>query len=683
MIELIKSHPGPIIVKMGTRILTNESGALDESQIKSIAKQIADIRRTYNKKVILVSSGSIACGMESGKYELRDIPDKQAVASVGQVLLMTRYHDAFKSEALTIGQVLITRYSFRNEMRQNHAIDTINRLLQLGVVPIINENDTVSIEEIQFGDNDSLAALVATLIDASALILMTDTHGVYTANPTLDSNAKLLSELVGIDDSIFDYVNDVENTKSRGGMKSKLLAAKSATDKGVPTIICHGREPDLLMKLFSGSKLGTHISPLPEAMRSNVTIESQCRAAHSVRDAYGLASTSVKNNALDLMASAIERNADKIIQENKKDLALGEKHGLSKTLLDRLTLNDSRLKGMADSLRMIRKLDDPIGEVLDQWTLENKLVITKQRTPFGVIGIIYEARPNVTADAIGLALKSGNSVVLRGSKSARYSNKVISELLRNAAVEAGLPGEGIQLLEDVTHEGVTVFAQTTKYLDLVIPRGGDSLIKRVVDTAKVPSIETGVGNCHVYVDKDANLDMAEPIIINAKVQRPSVCNSAESVLIHADVADVFVPRIVSVLQEKGVEVRGCERTVSLASGVVAATEADWGKEYLDLIIAVKVVESLDEAISHIGRYGSMHSEAIITDNSVAAKRFEREIDAAAVLHNCSTRFTDGGEFGFGAEMGISTQKMHARGPMGLKEMTSYKYVVEGSGQIRG
>lgn len=682
MIELATQHPGPIVVKMGTRILTTESGALDESQINSIAQQIADIRKKYKKNVILVSSGSITCGMESGNYELRDIPDKQAVASVGQVLLMSRYHDAFKAKDLRIGQVLITRYSFRNETRQNHAVDTINRLLELGVVPIINENDTVSIEEIQFGDNDSLAALVATLVNASLLVLLTDTHGVYTSNPTLDAHAKLITALAGVDEAIFDYVKDIENKKSRGGMKSKLTAAKLATDKGVPTVITHGREPDVLMKLFNGDKLGTHITPLPEDHRSQLSIESQCRSAHGARIAYGLASTEMKNTALELMAETIEQNKDKIVEENQKDLKIGEKNGLSGALKDRLTLTNDRLQGMADSLRSIRDLEDPIGEELAKWTLYNGLVVTKERTPFGVVGIVYEARPNVTADAIGLALKSGNAVVLRGSKSARYSNMVITALLRDAAVKAGLPGEGIQLLEDVTHEGVTVFAQTTKYMDLVIPRGGESLIKRVVDTAKVPSIETGVGNCHVYVDKDANLDMAEPIVINAKVQRPSVCNSAESLLIHGAVAAAFVPRIVSALQAHGVEVRGCARTQTLATNVVPATEADWGTEYLDLIIAVKVVDTIEDAISHISRYGSMHSEAIVTDNMASAQQFEKEIDAAAVLHNCSTRFTDGGEFGFGAEMGISTQKMHARGPMGLKEMTSYKYVVEGTGQVR-
>ena len=383
--------------------------------------------------------------MESGKYALRDIPDKQAVASVGQVLLMTRYHDAFKQQGMSIGQVLITRYSFRNELRKNHAMDTIKRLLDLDVVPIINENDTVSIEEIQFGDNDTLAALVATLVGASGLVLLTDTDGVYTSNPKIDPNATLIDNMVGVDDTYFDYVKDIQNHKSRGGMKSKLTAAKLASDKGVPAVIGNGRVDDVLKRIFDGDRIGTHITPKPENFRSEISIESQCKAAHSVRNSYGLASTEIKNNALELMANALEANQDEIVAENQKDLALGRKNGLSKALIDRLTLNESRLKGMADSLRTIRDLDDPIGENLGSWSLYNDLTVSKVRTPFGVIGIIYEARPNVTADAIGLAVKSGNAVVLRGSKSARNSNAVITNLLRGAAEAAGLHGDGIQL----------------------------------------------------------------------------------------------------------------------------------------------------------------------------------------------------------------------------------------------
>jgi glutamate-5-semialdehyde dehydrogenase len=412
------------------------------------------------------------------------------------------------------------------------------------------------------------------------------------------------------------------------------------------------------------------------------SIHSQCKAAHEVALAYSLADTSAKNVALEAMAVAVEQNRSRIESENQKDLDAGKAAGLSAALLDRLTLNESRLQGMADSLRIIKDLADPVGDVLEQWTLENGLKITKRRVPFGVIGIIYEARPNVTADAIGLAVKSGNAVVLRGSKSALHSNRIISELLRSAIVASGFPGDGIQLLEDTTHEGVTTLVQMKQYLSLVIPRGGAALINRVVETATVPAIETGVGNCHIYVDASANLDMAERIILNAKTQRPSVCNSCESVLIHSSVADVFVPRLVRTLSDKGVEIRACAQTAALSPGLVLATESDWGEEFLDLIIAVKVIPSIDAALAHIATYGSMHSEAIISEDSVAISQFLNAVDAAAVLVNASTRFTDGGVFGFGAEMGISTQKLHARGPMGLKELTTYKYLVEGHGQIR-
>lgn len=414
------------------------------------------------------------------------------------------------------------------------------------------------------------------------------------------------------------------------------------------------------------------------------TIQAQCALADTASQAIMIAGTDMKNAALSAMADSVEANRNLIVAENERDLAFGKEAGLSAALLDRLTLTESRLQGMADSLRVIRDLDDPIGDIIEEWTNADGLLIKKVRVGFGVIGIIYEARPNVTADAIGLAIKAGSAVVLRGSKSAVHSNKVISDLLRDAAVSVGLPGDGIQLLEDQRHEGVTELVRMKAHVDLVLPRGGASLIQRVVETATVPAIETGVGNCHVFVDSDADLEKALAICVNAKVQRPSVCNSAESILIHSAVAEGFVPQLVAALQENGVEIRGDEKTrVISPEGIGLASEEDWSEEFLDLVVSLKIVASVDEAISHIGRYGSLHTEAIVTENSETARRFQTEVDAAAVIVNASTRFTDGGVFGFGAEMGISTQKLHARGPMGLKELTTYKYLIEGNGQVRG
>lgn len=393
-------------------------------------------------------------------------------------------------------------------------------------------------------------------------------------------------------------------------------------------------------------------------------------------------STSVKDRALLEIADALEERADYIINENKKDIEAGRKNGLKEGLIDRLMLNGERIAGIAEGLRQIAALPDPIGEAVSRVKRPNGLKITKVRVPLGVIGIIYEARPNVTADAAGLCVKSGNAVILRGGKEAFNSNMAIVKVMQEAGYAAGLPEGSINLVEDTTRESSTALMRLNEYLDVIIPRGGAGLIRAVVENATVPAIETGTGNCHVYVDESADLDMAKNIVINAKTQRPSVCNAEEKLLVHEAAAGEFLPIILKELEERGVEIVGDERCRALWPNAGAAEEEDWYTEYLDLKIGVKVVGSVDEAIAHINKYNSGHSEAIITNSYANAQKFLDEVDAAAVYVNASTRFTDGFEFGFGAEIGISTQKTHARGPMGLKELTSTKYIIEGNGQIR-
>ena len=382
------------------------------------------------------------------------------------------------------------------------------------------------------------------------------------------------------------------------------------------------------------------------------------------------------------MADALVQNEQRILTENEKDVAEGISAGLSAALIDRLRLTPERIMGMAEGLRVIADLRDPIGEITDGWVRPNGLQISRQRVPLGVVGIIYEARPNVTVDAIGLCIKTGNAVVLRGSSSAYRSNRVITEVVVAAAAEAGIPANAIQLLEDTSRDGVLVFVRMKRYLNLVIPRGGASLIQNVVENATVPSIETGVGNCHIFVDQSADLDQALSIILNAKVQRPSVCNACETVLVHETVSKSFLPRLGEALRESSVLVRGCRVTQDHIPFAEAATEDDWASEYLDLTLAVKVVSSVEDAVAHIRQFGTLHSEAILSNDFESIRYFTSRVDAAAVLVNASTRFVDGGEFGFGAEMGISTQKLHARGPMGLTELTTTKYVILGNGQIR-
>lgn len=390
-----------------------------------------------------------------------------------------------------------------------------------------------------------------------------------------------------------------------------------------------------------------------------------------------------KNDALKAIACAILDNSDKIISANKIDIENGKANGLSASLLDRLMLDEKRIQGIAAGVLEVASLPDPVGTVISGSTRPNGLKITKVRVPMGVIGIIFEARPNVTADAAVLCLKSGNAVILRGGKEAINSNKCIADIMRDAVESVGLDRNSIQLVEDTTRASSTELMGLTQYLDVLIPRGGKGLIRAVVENAKVPVIETGAGNCHVYVDERADIEMAADIIYNAKTSRPSVCNAIETILVHEKIAEKALPAIKARLDEKNVELRGCEKTIAiLGESVIPAEESDWETEYGDYILAVKVVSSFDEAVAHIAKYSSGHSECIITDDYKKAKRFTEVIDAAAVYVNASTRFTDGGMFGLGAEIGISTQKLHARGPMGLNELTSMKFVIEGEGQVR-
>lgn len=394
------------------------------------------------------------------------------------------------------------------------------------------------------------------------------------------------------------------------------------------------------------------------------------------------AKSSTKDGALNEIAAALIDNSDLIIEANCLDLDAAEKNGVSKAMRDRLLLNKERIRQIADGVRQIISLADPIGEVISMWQRPNGLTIGQKRVPLGVIGIIYEARPNVTVDAAALCLKSSNAVILRGGSEAINSNKALVEIMRGAIEKAGLPEGCINLIPDTSRETATKMMKLNGYIDVLIPRGGAGLIKSVVENATVPVIETGTGNCHIYVDGECDTDMAKDIVINAKVSRPAVCNAAETLLVDSAVADRFLPEVIEALKENNVEIRGCKRTKAIAKDILDATEEDWYKEYNDYILAVKVVDGIDEAIEHINKYNTKHSEAIVTTSYAKSQRFLREVDAAAVYVNASTRFTDGFEFGFGAEIGISTQKIHARGPMGLKELTTIKYIIYGDGQIR-
>ncbi len=404
--------------------------------------------------------------------------------------------------------------------------------------------------------------------------------------------------------------------------------------------------------------------------------------AKSASKKLSLESSTRKNNALFEIAKALKDNMDYILGENEKDMEKARRGNLSNAILDRLMINENRIDAMCNELKSIAALPDPIGEVVKVIKRPNNLRISQIRVPIGVIGIIYEARPNVTVDAAAICIKSGNAVILRGGAEAIHSNIAIANVISNAVVRAGLPEGCVQLIHDTDRETALNMMRLNEYIDVLIPRGGAGLIKSVVNHSTVPYIETGVGNCHIYVHSDGDLKMAEEIVVNAKVQRPGVCNAMETLLVHEAVAKEFLPMIYKRLSAHGVELCGCEKTLDILPDIAIASEADWETEYLDLKLAVKLVKTLDEAIEHIEKYGTKHSEAIITDSYRDGERFLKEVDAAAVYINASTRFTDGSQFGFGAEIGISTQKLHARGPMGLNELTSMKYIIHGEGQVR-
>lgn len=411
-------------------------------------------------------------------------------------------------------------------------------------------------------------------------------------------------------------------------------------------------------------------------------VKAKAQAAKQAAAKLAVTSTAVKNAALLAMAAALEAQQADILAANERDMAAAADKGMKSSMLDRLKLTAERISGMADGLRQVAGLADPVGNVIDGKTLPNGLHITKIRVPLGVIGIIYEARPNVTADAAGLCLKSGNAVILKGGSEAMESNKTVAAILAQAAEGAGIPAGSVQFIDTSDRQAVQDLIHMNGLVDVVIPRGGAGLIQAVVRNASVPVIETGAGVCHTYVDKDADVEMAMKIAFNAKVQRPSVCNAMETLLVHKDIADKFLPMMLMMYNSSAVEIRGDEAVQEYSGQVHPATEEDWSTEYGDLRLSVKIVDSIEEAMAHIAKYGTGHSECIVTNNYQAAQLFQYTVDAAAVYVNASTRFTDGNEFGFGAEIGISTQKLHARGPMALPELTSTKYLINGNGQVR-
>ena len=672
-----------IVLKLGTSTLTHPTGNLNIRRVEELCKVCSDLKNAGHE-LVLVSSGAVAMGV--GKLSLaerpKDIPGKQAAAAVGQCELMYIYDKLYSQYHHVVAQLLITADDIETPERAKNFHNTLARLLQLRTLPIINENDTVATQELGIGDNDTLAAIVARTIRADLLILFSDIDGLFTADPHSDPAAKLIPVVERLTPEIERLACGAGSKFGTGGMQTKLHAAHIATEAGVPMVIANGAQPAALYDLMDGKPVGTKFLARGEGMMEFTPTEVILKRAKAAAACPALRDTEAKNRALAAMAQELRAEAPAILAENAADLE-ASRGKVSDVMLDRLALNEARLEGMAAGIEAVAALPDPVGRTLDEFVRPDGLRICKRSVPMGVIAIIYESRPNVTSDAAALALKSGNVCVLRSGREAYRSAAAITAALRRGLERTGLTPDLVNLVEDTSHAGAAALMTATGYVDLLIPRGGAGLIRACVEHATVPCIQTGTGICHVYVDESADLDMALDIIENAKTSRPSVCNAAEVLLVHRAAAPRFLPMLQKRLCGPGakhpVRLR-CDEEAAAILGI--APDPEFDTEFLDYVLAVGVVDDVEGAIRHIAQHSTHHSEAIVTRSEESAARFTAGVDSAAVYVNASTRFTDGGEFGLGCEMGISTQKLHARGPIGLNELTTYQYVITGNGQIR-
>ncbi|MCX6770707.1 MAG: glutamate-5-semialdehyde dehydrogenase [Candidatus Micrarchaeota archaeon] len=676
-----------IVVKVGTKAISSPKGGLDIAVLESICSQIADLHDA-GKEVILVSSGAIA----TGKAQLGMREDKlsmnlqQASAAVGQSLLMEQYNSCFRKRGKTVAQLLLTQDDFRDRQRLANLRNTINALFALRAIPIVNENDAVATDELDpssgkseklFGDNDVLSSLVAANAAADALIVLSNVAGL------LGSGGKAIPFVEDADDArLLD--SGERSAGGRGGLPAKLAAMKNATECGMSAVIADGRERDAIARILSGEEVGTLFaagSPGPKAAKPGYAdrMAEMAREAGKILAATG---EEKRNAALEAAASLVAQNAGALLAANRKDLQEAVKTGASEAFLSRLKLTEEGIAYLSSTLRSVAALD-ALPEEIARWETKDGLLIRKVRVPLGAICVIFESRPDVVVEASALAIKTGNAIILKGGKEAANTNAALAAILQKALAGEGISQEAVQLFSSSREELGALLARSD-CIDLVVPRGGEGLISFVAKNSRAPVIYAGGGNCHLYVHEDADLEMAVKIAMNAKVQKPSACNAIETLLVHEKVAGEFLPMAAKRLAENGVELRCCEKSLAIIGKGSAkmATEADWATEFLALVLAVKVVSSLEEAVEHINKYGTRHSEAIITESKGAYEKFAREVDAAAVYWNASTRFSDGSRFGFGAELGISTQKLHVRGPMGQDALCTYKYEITGNGQVR-
>lgn len=655
--------------------------------MRDLCEQVSDLHDS-GKQIVLVTSGAIASGKSrlSLNGKAMDVQLQQASAAVGQSLLMEQYNSFFSKRGKCIAQILLTQDDFTNKKRFENLLHTFERLFKLGAIPIVNENDAVETEELDsskgrderlFGDNDALSSLVACGVKAQALVLLSNVDGL------LGKDRKAIPFVDAVDSGLAAL--DFGAVSGRGGLPAKINSVSRVTESGAFAVIANGKQEGVVKQIFQGKSVGTLFNASNKEKAQVSHARELALKARTASQQLAPSSEQQRDKALLLAAEEIETRADNILEANALDYAESEKSGASAAFLQRLKLDKKGVLALASTLRSIASRPHQKRQ-LAKWKLSNGLEIRKVRVPLGVLLVIYESRPEVAVEATALALKSGNSLILKGGKEAKHSNRILAGILSGSASTAGMPQDCVQLFEGPRSE-LTELLKQGDCIDLVFPRGGEGLINFVRANSGIPVIFAGGGVCHLYVHEDADESMAQNIAFNAKVQKPSVCNSIETLLVHEKIASGFLPKAGVHLTKAGVELRCCEKSFALLSkagvAVTRAAENDFGKEFSDLVLAVKIVSSLEEAIAHVNLFGTKHSEAIVTESKKAAFEFLQKVDAAAVYWNASTRFTDGGQFGFGAELGISTQKLHVRGPVGVDALYTYKFEVSGRGQVRG
>ncbi len=674
--------PNRVVVKIGTNVLVSASGRLDLSRMRDLAEEVCDLH-DKGSKIVVVTSGAIAAGRDKLGLEAKpeSLPLQQASAAVGQGVLMAHYSSFFEKRGKKIAQLLVTEDDFEGERLAN-LLNTFETLFALGVIPVVNENDSVSTSELEFsrnggtfrafGDNDMLSALIASALKAGALVLLSDVDGL------LDGRNRVVRAVEEIDGST--YALDRRNGRGRGGLASKLKAARKACDNGVTAWLANGRKENALKRIFSGRGEGT-LFKARQKPAGDYALELAARAKNAQRR-LERASAEERNATLLAFASLLEKNRARILEANSEDVGLARKGGARPAAIDRLALDQRRVSGIVSSVESAAAKD--VLDKAESWELENGLKVARRRVPFGVVLFIFEGRPNVAADACALAVKTGNAIILKGSRSAANSNRVIAGLAREALGAAGLDADAVQLFGG-SQEDFMRLLRLDRLVDLAVPRGGEELIAFLKKNSSAPLLFAGGGVCHVYVDEYADGRKAVAVVANAKTQRPSACNAAEVLLVHASRLDLL-RETAKRLAEEGVELRCCSVSYAVLSqaglDVKRAAAGDFETEFGDKVMAVKVVGSLAEAIRHVNAHGTRHSDAIVTEDRASAEAFLEGVDSACVYWNASTRFSDAKVLGFGPELCISTQKLHGRGPLSFDSLYTTKLAIEGNGQVR-